>query len=87
MQDFIGNELFVGDMVIIVAPNYRSLVLGKVIKFTPVRVKVAYMNTWNYGNPGHYQEVLQTPDQVIKIEGARLTEYLIKNSVNIVEKT
>ena len=78
MKDFLGRELELGDSVIIMAPNYRHFVLARVIKFTPMQVRVAFMNTWNYGNPGSYTELLQSPSQLTKIDGPDLTMYLLK---------
>ena len=76
MKDFLSNKLELGDSVI--APNYRSFVLARVIKFTPKQVKVAFMNTWNFSEPGYYTELLQYPTQLTKVGGADLTAYMLK---------
>lgn len=78
MKDFLGRELEIGDSVIIMAPKYRHLVLARIIKFTPTQVRVAFMNTWNYGKPGYYTELLQSPSQLTKVDGPDLTLYLLK---------
>jgi hypothetical protein len=80
MRDFICQDLNLDDHVIFVAPGYRSLVLGQIIKFTEKNVRISYMNTWNYSKPGRASELLQSPEQVIKIEGLALTEFLLKRS-------
>jgi hypothetical protein len=77
MKDFLGRELALNDSVIIIAPKYRSMVLARIIKFTPTSVRVAFMNDWNYGKPGYYTELLQTPDQLVKVDGPELTAYLL----------
>lgn len=47
-KDFVGQELAVGDTVAFYRPGYREFVLGKVIKFTPQKIKVEYQR--HYGN-------------------------------------
>jgi hypothetical protein len=76
MNDFLGVELALGDSVIIMAPNYRHFVLARIIKFTPMQVRVAFMNTWNYAKPGYYTELLQSPSQLTKVDGPDLTAHL-----------
>lgn len=34
MKDVLGNELNIGDKVITLAPKYRELVVGDIIRFT-----------------------------------------------------
>lgn len=50
-KDFLGNEIKVGDTVAFAAPQYRHLTTGKVIKITPKKVRVEFVNNWNY-KPG-----------------------------------
>ena len=66
MKDFLDNELAIGDVVILIAPNYRSLVKGTIYAFTAKQVRIEYMNTWNFGDPGRRAELLQYPSQVVK---------------------
>lgn len=80
MQDFLGNDLEVNDSVIFIAPGYRSLVLGRVVKLTEKSIRIAYMNTWNFSKPGYRSELLQRPSQVTKVAGSDLTMYILKNS-------
>ena len=42
MKDFNGNELAIGDTVAVLPPNYRCMVKGKVIGFTPKQIVVEY---------------------------------------------
>lgn len=42
MRDFFGNELVVGDEVAFCEPGYRTLILGKILNFTPQKVRVQY---------------------------------------------
>lgn len=78
MKDFLGRDLEIGDSVVIIAPGYRDLVLARIMKFTAKQVKVSYMNTWNFGKPGRYAELLQYPSQLVKVDGPDLTMYLLK---------
>jgi hypothetical protein len=76
MTDFVGKTLAIDDSVIFIAPTYRMFVVGKIIKFTPKNVRVAFMNTWNFGKPGRRDEILQDAKQLIKIDGNELTTNL-----------
>ena len=42
MKDYLGNECQVGDTVIFNEPYYKGLVDGKIIRFTPKGIRVAY---------------------------------------------
>lgn len=42
MKDLFGVELQVGDIVAFNPPKYKGLVKGKIVKFTPKMVTVAY---------------------------------------------
>jgi hypothetical protein len=67
MKDFLGREIQIDDKVVFMAPGYRNLVIGTVIKITPQFVRIAYMNTWNYSGEGNYCEIRQGSDQIVKI--------------------
>ena len=41
-NDFLGRELALGDFVGFVDKHYKELRLGKVLAFTPQKVKVGY---------------------------------------------
>lgn len=74
MKDVCGQDLELNDIVIVTPKNYRGLVFAKVKGFTPVRVRLIYMNTWNYGPPGRPEEYLvnskdcvRHPDQSVEL--------------------
>lgn len=66
MKDILDQELAVGDDVITTPKNYRGLVKAKIVGFTPKKVRVVYMNTWNYGHPGRDEDFLTPPDTLVK---------------------
>lgn len=41
-KDFVGVTLKEGDIVAAIRPNYRELVQGQIISFTPKKVRVKY---------------------------------------------
>ena len=65
MKDFLGNELSINDTVAFTAPSYRHLAVGKIVAFTPKKVRIEYMNTWNHQPPGYKSEYLSEPDFLI----------------------
>ena len=72
--DFLGIELAVGDFVAAIRPNYRELVLGKIVKLTPKKVQVEYR--LHYGNNTDMH--LYWPNDLVKLQGPHLTVKLIK---------
>jgi hypothetical protein len=68
MNDFQGKPLALGDQVAFPRPNYRGLTLGTVVAFTPKKIRLEYVNTWNYGKPGHTEYFLTNPCDVAKLE-------------------
>jgi hypothetical protein len=72
MKDFIGRELAEGDFVAMMLPGYRSLVLGKIVKFTPKKVRVAY--TYQRRN----EDTAVDPRDLVKLDGPDFTTYLLK---------
>lgn len=67
MKDFLKNDLSLNDKVIFVAPSYRSLVIGTIIGLTKEKVRIEYVNTWNYPSEGRVSNILQYPAQVLRI--------------------
>lgn len=64
MKDFLGNELNIGDIIVCNDKRYSTLIIAKIIKFTPKCLKAI--------SPDLYQkdktnESIYTSDQVIKI--------------------
>jgi intein-encoded DNA endonuclease-like protein len=75
-RDFLGRELNLGDYVIFMRQHYREFGMGKIVKFTPQKVKVKYGNT-------EYQQLLQTADQLVKVEGEEVFSYALKNGIDV----
>jgi hypothetical protein len=67
MRDFLNRELNKDDIVIIRTPDYSSICLARVIAFTPMKVRLEYFNTWNYGKPVRFT-TLQHPSVVAKVD-------------------
>jgi hypothetical protein len=65
MKDFLGNILELGDEVVFTAPKYRMFAKGKIIAFTKTKVRVEYMNTWNFPSPGYKDEYLAEPSFLV----------------------
>ena len=70
MRDFLKRELAVDDYVVFITPNYRSLKLGKITRFTNTMCVVSY-------NKGR-TVLRQQPDQLVKVEGEDLTAYFLE---------
>lgn len=75
-RDFLGRELNLGDYVIFMRQHYREFGMGKIVKFTPQKVKVKYGNT-------EYQQLLQTSDQLVKVEGEEVFSYALKHGIDV----
>lgn len=75
-RDFLGRELNLGDYVIFMRQHYREFGMGKIVKFTPQKVKVKYGNT-------EYQQLLQTSDQLVKVEGEEVFSYALKHGIDM----
>lgn len=70
--DLFGQSLAVGDCV--VYPNSNGLVVGTVIKLNPKMVKVRRVNVkWDWTSNKY-------PNDVVKVQGAEVTMYLLKNT-------
>ena len=61
--DFMKQELFEGDTVIFILPNYRELVQGTITKFTKCYVCI------DYKHPRYsiYTPIKQTGEQLVKV--------------------
>jgi hypothetical protein len=73
MRDFLGRELQIDDYVIYQKQSYRGYNLAKVIKFTPQKVRVKYGDS-------KYCELLQAPEQLVKVEGQEVVMYYLRNA-------
>lgn len=76
MKDFVGLELKEGDFVAAMRPRYRDLVLGRVIKLTPQKVRVEYKK--HYSSRSVMDTHLYDPKSLVKLEGPHLTVKLLK---------
>ncbi len=68
----MGIELAEGDWVVAILPRYRELVLGRVIKLTPKKVRVEYRlekDTFDH---------IYEPNALVKVDGSHLTIKLLK---------
>jgi len=62
MTDYLGNELAVGDKVIMIRLKSRELVMATILRFTEKYVFLQY-------KMGEFDiDVKQTPDQLAKIK-------------------
>lgn len=77
MQDFLGRELKKDDIVIIRTPDYSSICLARIIAFTPMKVRLEYFNTWNYG-AARRATTLQAPDVVARVDDDAASAYRTK---------
>jgi predicted Mrr-cat superfamily restriction endonuclease len=59
MKDYLGNEINLGDEVILVKPSYREFVIGIVTKITDKTAFIDYMHQ------GHKRDCKQSPEQII----------------------
>jgi hypothetical protein len=67
VKDFLGVELSIDDEVVVTRKNYRGFVKAKIIGSTDQKVRLSYMNTWNYGSPGKEETYLVYANEVVKI--------------------
>ena len=61
MNDFFGQPLAIGDEVAVMCPDYRYMVMGKIVHFTPQMIVINYTN-----HIGSVKDFRATPNQVIK---------------------
>ena len=66
MKDLLGNDLYIGDSVVVAPKNYRGLVVATIKDMTPKMVRVQYVNDWNY-TALQFEEYLVPPQFVAKI--------------------
>ena len=59
-KDFLGNVLKVGDTIVFMIPNYRSLASGKIIKLNDKKLTIEYYDR------GIKRTFMQFYDQVVK---------------------
>lgn len=70
-KDYLGRPLEVDDHVIFMAQHYRRLRLAKIYAFTDSgKVRISW-------GEHKWQTLLQTGDQLVKVEGPDLTYFLL----------
>jgi hypothetical protein len=62
MKDIFGKTLEVGDIVAFNPPSYKGLIKGKVLGFTPLKVKIEYY----YSGTGKNTTTVQWPRDLVK---------------------
>lgn len=64
MKDVAGQELAVGDHVAIAITGYRTMTVGRIVRFTPKGMKVVFKKPW-----GNYreEETFRDPHMVAKV--------------------
>jgi hypothetical protein len=70
MKDFLGNNLEVGDIVVMMRPNYRELIKAKILRFTKCFAVLSYKTYSDYDD-----EIKQDPRQLIKIPLIQKIDY------------
>lgn len=69
--DRIGKQLTVGDIV--VYPNGNHIDIGKIKKFNPKMLTITSVN------PNDRKNYIKYPNDVIKLEGAEITMFLLQS--------
>lgn len=71
IKDYLGRQIDVDDYVVFMQQHYRRLKLAKVYAVTSTgKVRI----TWG---EHEWQKLLQTGDQLVKVEGEDLTFFLL----------
>jgi hypothetical protein len=68
MKDFNKNELAVGDFVAMLPPNYRHMVQGRVVGFTPKQIKIEWLPDYNRRHGRPPEVCTREPGYVAKIQ-------------------
>lgn len=65
MKDCVGQELHIGDHVAASDMNYADLLIGEVIGFTPMKVRIKYKrSSYDYG---YVKETLKESYQIFRV--------------------
>lgn len=73
-NDLFGQPIAVGDCV--VYPRSNLMMVGTVIKLNPKMVGVRAVGSRSWGSANKY------PQELVKVNGAEVTMYLLKNNKN-----
>lgn len=64
MKDVVGQDVSIGDRVVITRTGYRDMVPGEVVKLTPKGCKVR----WNTGSEySPVEDTFRTSDMIVKV--------------------
>jgi len=78
MKDFNGNELVEGDFVAFLEPNFRHMIQGRVVGFTPKTIRIEYLTSYDRRRGYSIQERPEVcnrePSYVAKIQPNVKTE-------------
>jgi hypothetical protein len=75
-KDFLNREIAVGDYVAFQAPYNWGLKLGRITKFTPQNLRVAWSWKSPHGNIVHENSVRRVRE-CVRVDGPDLTMYLL----------
>lgn len=64
MKDVAGQELAVGDHVAIAVTGYRTMTVGRIVRFTPKGMKIVFTRPWDRS---HEEETFRDPQMVAKV--------------------
>jgi hypothetical protein len=79
LKDFFGQELAIGDAVVMNDKTYSELRLAKIVKFTPTMVRVATYDT-RWGKGWMNDTVLCNSHQIVRAEQELVTAFLLRNA-------
>jgi hypothetical protein len=75
-KDFLNRELKVGDYVVFPAPRSGGMKLGKLIKFTPLQIRVEWSYK-SYKGEVKNDSTTRYSKECVKVEGPDLFMYLL----------
>ncbi len=78
MKDFVGNELSENNLVLLIMPNYREFVMGRITGFTAQNVRVEFRR-WK--SDKELTKLLQDPKQLVKMDGPDALAYALRTGV------
>ena len=82
MKDLIGQELAVGDPVVVNPPKYKGIVVGTIVKLTPKGAQVQFSAPWVHeidanGNRTNVKTSPHVATDIVKLDGPAATLYLL----------
>lgn len=80
LQDFLGQELQVGDHITLATRGYLSPIFARVLKCTPQKVVYGYIDT-QYAYQHRYRESSKHACEVVKVTGDSETIAAMKQAI------